>query len=490
MHIKSYKRNYLKKAAILFFISVILISCKVKDSIDEFQKLKTIENTEDYGPLGEFLKSLPKTQEEGAQTPYNEINTFIKGRNQILASNYKEGFETLARFLFTYPSSYYESEASYLLGQALIYMIENNPLYVEEFYKKLISEGIVEGEENKEADLNNESVESNALRNIYGQMGIVLRDGNYSFNGYVFDRIIQDGESAFPLKDFAYYFSVRHRFKNIISKDDKESFITNVNYLKRLSDRYRTSVLQESVLNNKSYFPEILPFELTASEKSDYNKTVQTVRERIAKIKPAFEEDYYVIGSGVIIRDRIPAVEEGRVNELFKLYNYDFVKVLNKTNVYNSRERQNEDWALVKYETYYGPIIGWSYLRYMTNNFRNIEEVFESYKSAMNNYKNYDYIKSADYFSYVLSRPETNYFTDKSVYFLWKVNNKIGELVSSKNNPYYDYVLNYPKYFYYNTNTSTLQSSTLLYNYLIKILPTNPYRFVISGDSEAEYGVD
>ena len=469
---------------ILFLISCI--SCKVKDSINEMQKLRSIEKTEDYGTLSDFLKSLPRTQDENAQTPYNEINTFLKGRNEILSSNYKDGFETLARFLFTYPSSYYESEASYLLGQALIFMIENNPLYVEEFYKKLITEGIVEGEENSEVDATNQS---NALKNIYNQMGIIERNGAYSFNGYVFDRIVQDSESVFPLKDFAYYFSVRHRFKNINSREDKGSFITNVNYLRRFSDRYRTSVLQESILNNKSYFPESLPFELNQREKADYDNTIKIVRERIEKIKPAFEEDYYIIGNGIIIRDRIPAID-GRENELFKLYNYDFVKVLNRTNVYNSRDREREDWALVRYDTYYGPIIGWSYLRYMTNNFQNMEEIFESYKSAMNNYKNYDYLKSADYFSYVLSQSETNYFTDKSVYFLWRVNNKIGELVSSKNNPYYDYVLNYPKYFYYNTNNSTLHSSTLLYNYLIKIMPSNPYRFTISGDSEAEYSVD
>lgn len=477
------KINYL---IIISFIIMFILSCKVKDSIDEMQKLRTIEKTEDYGALSDFLKSLPKNQQENVQTPYNEINTFLKGRNEILASNYKEGFETLARFLFTYPSSYYESEASYLLGQALIYMIENNPLYVEEFYKKLISEGITEGEDNKEVSLTNQT---NALKNIYSQMGIIEKNGKYSFNGYVFDRIIQDSESAFPLKDFAYYFSVRHRFKNILSKEDKESFITNVNYLKRFSDRYRTSVLQENILNNKSYFPDTLPFQLSQREKLDYDNTIKTVRERIEKIKPAFEEDYYIIGNGIIIRDRIPAID-GNENQLFKLYNYDFVNVLNKTNVYNAKDRQREDWALVRYDTYYGPIIGWSYLRYMTNNFQNIDKVFESYKSAMNHYKNYDYLKSADYFSYVLSQPETNYFTDKSVYFLWKVNNKIGELVSSKNNPYYDYVLNYPKYFYYNTNNSTLHSSTLLYNYLIKIMPSNPYRFIISGDSEAEYSVD
>ncbi|ADG72627.1 hypothetical protein R4K54_01665 [Brachyspira murdochii] len=477
----------MKKILLILMAACILISCKVTKSINEYQKLKTIEKTEDYGPLGDFLKTLPKTEEENAQSPYNELTAFIKGRNQILSSNYKEGFETLARFLFTYPSSYYESEASYLLGQALIYMVENEPSYIEEFYTQLLSEGIVEGEENNDDNVTNLTA---SLNNIYSQLGIIVKDGNYSFNGYTFDRILQDEESAFPLKDFAYYFSIRHRFSNIENENDKAKFITNITYLKRFSERYRTSVLQESILNNKAYFPDVLPFTLTANEKKNYDDTVEAVKNRIDGIKAAYEEEYYVIGNGIIIRDRIPAVTSGTEKELYKLYNYDFVTVLNKTNVYNAKEREREDWALVRYDTYYGPIVGWSYLRYMTNNIQNIEDIFENYKSAMNSYKNYDYLKSSDFFSYVLNSPQTNYFTDKSVYFLWKVNNKIGELVSSKNNPYYEYVLDYPKYFYYNTNNNVLQSSTLLYNYLIKILPTNPYRFVISGDSEAEYSVD
>lgn len=476
-----------KKLLNIILLIVILSSCQAANSIDEYKKLKTIENTEDYGPLGNFLKTLPKTEEENAQSPYNELTTFITGRNQILSSNYKEGFETLARFLFTYPSSYYESEASYLLGQALIYMVENDPLYIEQFYKQLLSEGIVEGEENNDDAVTNLN---SSLKNIYSQMGIVVKDGNYSFNGYTFDRILQDEESVFPLKDFAYYFSIRHRFSNIQNENDKAKFITNITYLKRYSDRYRTSVLQSSILNNKSYFPDILPFTLTAAEKRNYEDTMKTVQKRIDDIKPAFEEEYYIIGNGIIIRDRIPAITSGIEKELYTLYNYDFVTVLNKTNVYNAKEREREDWALVKYDTYYGPIIGWSYLRYMTNNIQNMEEIFDNYKSAMNSYKNYDYLKASDFFSYILNSTQTNYFTDKSVYFLWKVNNKIGELVSSKNNPYYKYVLDYPKYFYYNTNNNVLQSSTLLYNYLVKILPTNPYRFVISGDSEAEYSVD
>lgn len=477
----------MKKILLILMTACILISCKVTKSIDEYQKLKTIEKTEDYGPLGDFLKTLPKTEGENAQSPYNELTAFIKGRNQILSSNYKEGFETLARFLFTYPSSYYESEASYLLGQALIYMVENEPSYIEEFYTQLLSEGIVEGEENNDDNVTNLTA---SLNNIYSQLGIIVKDGKYYFNGYTFDRILQDEESAFPLKDFAYYFSIRHRFSNIENENDKAKFITNITYLKRFSERYRTSVLQESILNNKSYFPDVLPFNLTANEKKNYNDTIEAVKNRIEGIRAAYEEEYYVIGNGIVIRDRIPAVTSGTEKELYKLYNYDFVTVLNKTNVYNAKEREREDWALVRYDTYYGPIVGWSYLRYMTNNIQNIEDIFENYKSAMNSYKNYDYLKSSDFFSYILNSPQTNYFTDKSVYFLWKVNNKIGELVSSKNNPYYEYVLDYPKYFYYNTNNNVLQSSTLLYNYLIKILPTNPYRFVISGDSEAEYSVD
>lgn len=478
----------MKKILIILMSVILFQSCKVANSINEYQKLKTIEDTEDYGPLGNFLKTLPKNEEENTQSPYNELTAFIKGRNQILSSNYKEGFETLARFLFTYPSSYYESEASYLLGQALIYMVENEPSYIEEFYTQLLSEGIVEGEENND----DETVVNleNSLKNIYSQLGIIVKDGKYSFNGYTFDRILQDEESAFPLKDFAYYFSIRHRFSNIETEDDKAKFITNITYLRRFSDRYRTSVLQESLLNNKSYFPDVLQFTLTASEKKNYDETIKAVKERINSIKAIYEEEYYVIGNGIIIRDRIPAVTPGREKELYKLYNYDFVTVLNKTNVYNAKEREREDWALVRYDTYYGPIVGWSYLRYMTNNVQNMEDVFDNYKSAMNSYKNYDYLKASDFFSYILNNPQTNYFTDKSVYFLWKVNNKIGELVSSKDNPYYKYVLDYPKYFYYNTNNNVLQSSTLLYNYLIKIMPTNPYRFVISGDSETEYSVD
>ena len=219
------KRILLNTIISVLFI-ILLQSCKVANSLNEYQKLKTIEKTEDYGSLSDFLKNLPKSEEENAQSPYNELTAFITGRNQILSSNYKEGFETLARFLFTYPSSYYESEASYLLGQALIYMVENDPNYIEQFYKQLLSEGIVEGEENNDDAVTNVNT---SLTNIYRQLGIVVKDGKYYFNGYTFDRILQDEESAFPLKDFAYYFSIRHRFSNIETANDKYKFIILIN---------------------------------------------------------------------------------------------------------------------------------------------------------------------------------------------------------------------------------------------------------------------
>lgn len=463
---------------------LFLVSCNVKESIGDYYKIKTIENTQDYGNLGEFLRTLPKTEDENNQSSYNEFSTFIKGRNQILSSNYKEGFETLARFLFTYPSSYYESEASYLLGQSLIYLVENDPSYITAFYTKLISENIGEG------NTRSDSGKIEDLRNIYKQLGIRIQDNKYSFNGAIFDRILEDEESSFPLKDFVYFFSIRHRFSAITSENDKSKFITNLTYLERFSDRYRTSILQESILNNKSYFPDRLPFQLNDRDRKMYTDIMKTVRERINDMRPNMEESYYVTGNGVIIRDRIPALSTVREKELYKLYNYDFVTVLKKTNVYNRKERENEDWALVRYDTYYGPIVGWSYIRYMTNDFRGIGDTYEVYKTAMNSYNNYDFLKAAENFSFVLNNRDINYFTDKSVYFLWKVNNKIGELVSSKNSAYYQYVLDFPKYFYYNTNSSSLKSSTLLYNYLIKILPNNPYRFVISSDSDTEYGID
>ena len=40
------KRNYL---IIISFIIMFILSCRVKDSIDEMQKLRTIEKNEDYG---------------------------------------------------------------------------------------------------------------------------------------------------------------------------------------------------------------------------------------------------------------------------------------------------------------------------------------------------------------------------------------------------------------------------------------------------------
>ena len=53
----------MKKILIILMSVILFQSCKVANSINEYQKLKTIEDTEDYGPLGNFLKTLPKTEE-------------------------------------------------------------------------------------------------------------------------------------------------------------------------------------------------------------------------------------------------------------------------------------------------------------------------------------------------------------------------------------------------------------------------------------------
>lgn len=476
----------LKKIIIflLLIFPVTVSSCK------ERIRVEGVESKEDYNNLSLFLSSLPKTQMPSVQSPYNEITTFLKGREEVLSEKYREGFETLARFLYTYPSSYYESEATYLLGQSVMYMLVTDPEYISEFYNKLNKEGIVEGETIAEnIDESDTQTEKFSINEIYDKLGIKKNDGVYYFNGAPFSRIVRDSGSTFHLKDFAYYFSIKNKFISINKEEDKNSFMTNVGLLEQFSDRYRTSVLQESILDDKRYFPDYLPFQLTSVERKEYRDVLDTVRERISYIKPDIDESAYVIGNGVIIRDRIPSITTGTEKELHRLYNYDFVTVLKKTNVYNKKSKQDEDWVLVRYNTYYGPIVGWSYAQYITND-ASLKDIFNNYKMAMIAYNNYDYLKASDFFSYILSYSNTNYFTDKSAYFLWKVNNKIGELVSSKGSPYYKYVKDYPKYFYYNTNSSVLQSSTLLYNYLIKIMPNSPYRFVISDDSDMEYGVE
>ena len=75
------KINYL---IIISFVIMFILSCKVKDSIDEMQKLRTIEKTEDYGALSDFLKSLPKNQQENAQTPYNETKYLLQIIKKVL----------------------------------------------------------------------------------------------------------------------------------------------------------------------------------------------------------------------------------------------------------------------------------------------------------------------------------------------------------------------------------------------------------------------
>lgn len=465
------------------FIITTLLSCSnKKDKIDNV----IIDAAKESNNLKNFLKALPKRESGNSETPYAEISMFLRGRDEVIMKDYASGFETLARFLYTFPSSFHKSEATYLLGQTVIYMLESNPLYIQEFYEILNEESATNANVD---DFKDSQPDKFSIKDVYKQLGIVERDGNLSFNGAPFSRILRDDDSRFLLNDFAYYYSIRHRFSDIKIESDKERFGTNAMLLEALSDRYRTSVLQSILYNNKSYFPDSLPFKLGRGEAGEYNNMKKIVLKRINDIESEYKKPAYVIGNGIVIRDRILAPNAGKEKELTKLQNYNFVTILKSKDIYNRRTRENDNWILVEYDTFYGPLVGWAYGKYFTND-SNLSEIFDTYKNAMTAYDNYYYIEASNLFSGVLSYVGTNYFTDKSAYFLWRLNNKVGDLVTSRDNPYYKYVGEYPKYFYYNTNTSILHSSTLLYNYLTRIMPDSPYKFRISGDSETVYNTD
>ena len=475
--------RFLRLILISIFVIMTLLSCSNKK--DKVANV-IIDTGKEGNNLKKFLKTLPKKEADDSQTPYAEISMFLKGRDEVIKKDYAQGFETLARFLYTFPSSFHKSEASYLLGKTVIYMLESNPLYIKEFYQILNEETTTNSNTDNFEDSQPEKF---SIDNVYKQLGIVEKDGNLSFNGEPFKRILRDEDSRFLLNDFAYYYSIRHRFSDIKIESDEERFGTNVMLLEALSDRYRTSVLQSILYSNKSYFPDSLPFKLNRTELAEYNSVKKNVLKRIKDIEPEYEKQAYVIGNGIIIRDRIVMPNAGKEKNLTKLQNYNFVTILKSKDIYNRQTREKDNWVLVEYDTFYGPLVGWAYGQYFTND-SNLAEVFDTYKNAMTAYDNYYYIEASNLFSGVLSYANTNYFTDKSAYFLWRLNNKVGDLVTSKDNPYYNYVEEYPKYFYYNTNTSILHSSTLLYNYLTKIMPDSPYKFRISGDSETVYNTD
>ena len=478
----------MKKTIIIIFqlIFITILSCSEKDTTGQIQN-SILDADESSNILKDFLKSLPKDEAKSSRSPGTELSMFLKGRDAVMSKNYREGFESLAEFLYLYPSSYYESEAAYLLGKSVIYMLGSDPLYIKEFYLNLSKQT---SEYDTEEFSNDSTLGNFSIDDIYNQLGITVSDEeDLSFNGAPFSRIVNEDDSIFLLKDFAYYYSIRHRFSKIETENDKERFNTNVMLMQALSDRYRTSVLQSVLFNDKSYFPDTLPFTLDRSEKKDYNEMYDTVGDRIDKIKPEKREYAYVNGNGIIVRDRMALLKAGTEKKLITLNNYNFVTILRSEDVYNTRKREDENWVLVEYDTFYGPLVGWAYGKYFTNDTA-LTDVFSDFRDAMKLYDSYYYIEASHIFSSILSLKSTNYFTDKSAYFLWRVNNKIGELVSLKNNVYYDYVCLYPKYFYYNTNTSVLHSSTLLYNYIIKIMPDSPYKFRISGDSETVYNID
>lgn len=473
----------MKKYLFIFIMVVLSIyGCKRKKLVKAIE-VNGVKDS-NYNNLNTLLRTLPNKDDKNSESSYVEINSFLLGRDAVMSKRYKEGFDILASFLDIYPSSFYEPEASYLLGLATINMLESEPSYIETVYKRINEEAKKRSKDSS----SDRDTEEFSMAEVYKNLGITSKDGKLTFNGAPLSRIARDTSSTFLLKDYAYFFSISNRFSKIEGEEDKNKFISNVKLLTQFSDRYRTSHLQEIILTNTEYFPNHLPFNLNRTEYKEYSETIDTVNDRIKDIYPRLNEYAYVIGNGIIIRDRIPTTTSGTEKELYVLNNYEYVKVLNRKTVKNTRTREEDNWLLVEYDTYYGPVIGWSYAQYFTND-NNLSEVFEIFRSAMKEYNQYNYLEASDLYSKVLSYPK-NYFTDKAAYLLWRVNNKIAELVTSKNNEYYDYVVAYPKYFYYNTSTSTLHSSTLLYNYLIKVMPDSQYKFKISSDSDTDYSVE
>jgi len=476
----------MKKLILLSLIFINILSCSEKDTFGKIEN-SIVDADESSKNLKYFLKNLPREESKSSKTPYIELSMFIKGRNAVTSKNYREGFESLAEFLYLFPSSYYESEATYLLGQSVIYMLSSDPLYIKEFYVNLNNQ--ISADESEEFS-DDSKLGNFSIDDIYNQLGIVVSDeGDLSFNGAPFSRIVNEDDSIFLLKDFAYYYSIRHRFSKIETENDKDRFNTNVMLVKALSDRYRTSVLQSILFNDKSYFPSNLPFTLNRDEKNYYRKMNNILTKRIDDMTPDQRVTAYVNGNGIIVRDRMVLPKAGTEKKLTTLNNYNFVTILKSRDVYNTRAREEQNWILVEYDTFYGPLVGWAYGKYFTNDTA-VTDVFSDFRDAMKLYDSYYYIEASNIFSSILSLENTSYFTDKSAYFLWRVNNKIGELVSLQNNIYYDYVRSYPKYFYYNTDSSVLHSSTLLYNYIIKTMPDSAYKFRISGDSETVYSID
>lgn len=486
--------------SILLFLAVFFIcSCSSEKSYLE-GKLE-----EENATLA-YLKTIPKEIGEMEFTASNELDVFLKARDDYYDGNYKDSLLATLKALYYYVPSSYETEVLYLLGKVMPYIVKENPFYIEECYNHI----------KEQFELLEIPSEDFTIKNFYSFIGIEERkDGSLRYNNAPLIRILEEDSSALIPKDDLYYEIRKNDFQTVRDANDRQRFMLNINRLSFFSDLYRTSDKQAILLDNNSYFPKELPFTLDAEQRERYSSLVSKIRERVELITPEISERAYVIGDRVRIRDRIRTSSMDDTITLHHLNDYDSVEVLRKFEV-KLRGRDNpEAWVLVKYNSVYGDIVGFSLARY----FRNIDgsdyniklpvddieeteegvdednvsevvvydysvdvEVYQKFTDALENYRNHNYIEAADGFAFVLNQDITNYFTDKSSYLLWRVNNSIASLITSQSDPYYQYAKKYPNYFVYNQKDEALASSILLYSYLINTIPDSKLKFKMSGE--------
>ncbi len=458
---------YSYKSSKIFFIfillSIFILSCDKKN-----------EETEEDGETLIYLKNLVKEEDASALGAYNELNYFLQARDDFYEQRYKSSFNALLKVLYYYSPSSYEAEALYLIGQIIPIIIKEEPTYIQESYENIYSQ----------MTNNSQSDEELSIENFYSFLGLEYKDNKFKYNGEPLKRILDDESVSLIPKDDIYYYLSKQRYQKIEDEDDKNNFLLNIHRLSFLSDMYRTSDIQKFIFDNENYFPKNLPFKLSYNENKKYNDLVKKLEERVENITPEINEKSYVTGDKVRIRDRVPksSIDDGPT--LYYLNNYDTVEVLRRFKRKQKGKSEEDEWLLIKYDSPYGEIIGFSYAKYFEDANKIDEKLYNIFSTAVTNYYSHKYIDAANGFSYVLSQDSTNYFTDKACYLLWKVNNAIGPLVTSKQTLYYDYAKKHPNYFMYDEDKGILKSSMLLYSYLVSIMPDSTLKFKISGESD------
>ncbi len=483
---------------ILFVILILMIvtSCSKKSSLETHLEAES-------GTLS-YLKTIPKAGDENQFNSSNELDIFLKAKEDYFAGNYEEALLGSLKVLYYYLPPTYETEALYFLGKTIPYVLAEDPSYIEECYNTLKEQFAI-------LEIADDDF---TIENFYSFIGIEERsNGTLRYNNAPLARILEDDSSALIPKDDLYYDIRKGDYQTVRDANDRQRFMLNINRLSFFSDLYRTSDKQQLLLNNNSYFPKELPFTLDAEQRARYNSLVDKITERVEAITPNISEQAYVIGDRVRIRDRIRTSSMDDTITLHYLNDYDSFQVLRKFEVNLRGRSEPESWVLIKYNAVYGDIVGFALARYFRNidgsdysikvskdleddtndasiaivnsdDYRVDPEVYSNFTNALDSYRNHKYIEAADYFAAVLAEDDTNYFTDKSSYLLWRVNNRIASLITTTTDQYYQYAKSYPNYFVYNEKEETLVSSVLLYSYLINTVPNSKLKFKMSGESD------